>query len=168
MLCRLLQPYAHTCGWTPRWLPTQFYFEWLISRTHWNRTDACLPSTRKLDAERIHQLFHKVGLALPHFEPNVTYSRHFFRALFQLIAVDKGLAKRGPARETKMVIGALPKQAYESFPAYAAACLNKLGFDSGAVTTAEATWYAKEYGQYEDRIRIAWTLSAILAPLLES
>jgi hypothetical protein len=99
---------------------------------------------------------------------NTIMDRHFFRALFQLVVVEKGLAKRGPACETKMVIGALPKHAYNSFPAYVAGCLEKLGFNPTTVTTEEAARYAEEYGIQQDRIRIAWTLSAILAPLLES
>jgi hypothetical protein len=74
----------------------------------------------------------------------------------------------GPSHETKMVIGGLPKQAYDFFPTYVAACLKKLGFPSDAVTAEEATRYMEVYGPRQDQIRIAWTLSAILAPLLES
>jgi hypothetical protein len=67
-----------------------------------------------------------------------------------------------------MIIGALPRTAYGSFVNYVAGCLEKLGLDRGLVTAGEAQEYLDAYSAKEDHIRIAWTLSAILAPVLES
>lgn len=69
----------------------------------------------------------------------------------------------------KMVIGGLPRSAYTSFPAYADAALRKLSFAPDALGgEAGAAAYEATYSAREGEIRIAWTLAAILAPVLES
>jgi hypothetical protein len=126
-----------------------------------------LPSTQQLDNANISKLLQEVVVSFrfPSFaHADSSCCRHFFRALFQRVAVDKGFAR--PAE--KMVIGNLPGTAYASFPNYVAASLKKLKLDEDLVTAAEAQEYVNLYAEKEDHIRIAWTLSAILAPIIES
>ncbi|GAO52323.1 hypothetical protein G7K_6402-t1 [Saitoella complicata NRRL Y-17804] len=92
------------------------------------------------------------------------YRRHFFRALFQKLIVDKCLAEAGKP----LLIGSLRKHCYVDFTAYVQAALNKLKMPPQCITDDEAKQYFEEYKDKEDQIKIVWTLSAVLAPVIES
>ncbi|BFZ59912.1 hypothetical protein YB2330_000934 [Saitoella coloradoensis] len=92
------------------------------------------------------------------------YRRHFFRALFQKLIVDKGLAEAGKP----LLIGSLRKHCYVDFTAYVQAALNKLKMPLQCITDDETKQYFEVYKDKEDQIKIVWTLSAVLAPVIES
>ncbi|KAI8393825.1 methyltransferase domain-containing protein [Radiomyces spectabilis] len=95
------------------------------------------------------------------------YEHHFFRALLQLIMVEKELAKASAAP----VIGRLNKKKdFTSFPVYVKAALARLNIPEDSITQEEASRYYQEYKekQVDKQMAIFWTIRALLAPVLES
>ncbi|KAL7320683.1 hypothetical protein PS15m_000546 [Mucor circinelloides] len=100
-------------------------------------------------------------------ETLMAYEHHFFRALLQLIMVEKGLTDASIAP----VVGRLNKKKdFTSFPVYIKAALKRLKFPEDTITSEEAEAYYQEYKakQVDKQITILWTLRVLLGPILES
>ncbi|KAI9333637.1 methyltransferase domain-containing protein [Pilaira anomala] len=100
-------------------------------------------------------------------ETLIAYEHHFFRALLQLIMVEKGLIEASVAP----VVGRLNKKRdFTTFSVYVKAALKRLKLDEDTITSEEAEEYYIEYKkrQVDKQITILWTLRVLLAPILES
>ncbi|KAL8736631.1 MAG: hypothetical protein Q9181_002308 [Wetmoreana brouardii] len=121
------------------------------------------------------------------------FTRHFYRALFQKMLVDKGVAdaevgdpedimgKRdhGGTRTTHpIILGSLRKSAYVSFTAYVRAAIEKLKADPvhaaaikngiDGLTDDEILKYENDYGHKKKELSIVWSLMAFSAGVVES
>ncbi|KAL9599974.1 MAG: hypothetical protein Q9179_003372 [Wetmoreana sp. 5 TL-2023] len=121
------------------------------------------------------------------------FTRHFYRALFQKILVDKGVvdAKVGDPEDIMgkrdhegirtthpIILGSLRKRAYVSFAAYVRAAIEKLkanpvyavavtdGMDG--LTDDEILEYEEDYGHKKKELSIIWSLMAFSAGVVES
>ncbi|KAI4184270.1 MAG: hypothetical protein L6R41_004859 [Letrouitia leprolyta] len=124
---------------------------------------------------------------------NSFFTRHFYRALFQKILVDKGViaepkhsedeaGQRNPASyvedKPQIILGSLRKQCYTSFTAYARAAITKLKSDParsekitrcmGALQDEEIEQYEKDYAHKKKELSIVWSLMAFSAGVVES
>lgn len=118
------------------------------------------------------------------------FTRNFYRTLFQRILLDKGVISRptiptdlyedsNPEDSPKPVIlGALRKAAFESFPAYIRAATEKLSRDPtfaapvkekiAVMTDAECRRYETEFSQTRKNLSVTWSLMAFSAQLVEA
>ncbi|KAI9487588.1 MAG: methyltransferase domain-containing protein [Benjaminiella poitrasii] len=95
------------------------------------------------------------------------YEHHFFRALLQLMMVEKGLTDVSVAP----VVGRLNKKKdFVSFPVYVKAALKRLKMSENTFSIEEVENYYNEYKarKVDKQIIIIWTLRVLLAPVLES
>ncbi|KAI8984618.1 methyltransferase domain-containing protein [Mycotypha africana] len=100
-------------------------------------------------------------------ETRTAFEHHFFRALLQLIMVEKGLTDI----TTAPIVGRLNnKKDFTSFPVYVKAALHRLKMPIDSITEEEAQAYYDQgiQMQADQQITIFWTLRALLAPVLES
>jgi hypothetical protein len=117
------------------------------------------------------------------------FTRHFYRALLQRVLVDYGvIPKLGTSKDESfveeetssapLIIGALPKSAFTSFPVYARVALAKLSRDSqrgtaiqeilGKLSDDELELYAQQYGHAKKNLSIIWSLMAFSAAVTEA
>ncbi|KAL8939823.1 MAG: hypothetical protein Q9216_003145 [Gyalolechia sp. 2 TL-2023] len=125
---------------------------------------------------------------------NSFFTRHFYRALFQKILVDKEvvagpghsediMGKRNPRSSSledrpQIILGSLRKQCYTSFTAYVRAAIAKLKNDPahsekitkcmGGLEDEEILWYEKTYAHKKKELSIVWSLMAFSAGVVES
>lgn len=104
------------------------------------------------------------------------FTRHFYRALFQRILLDKGVIEDP---DTPVILGSLRKPAYTSFLAYTRAAIAKLvapssphsslvGQDLWDLTDEEILAYEDRYAHKKKEISIVWSLMAFSAQVVES
>ncbi|KAL8871809.1 MAG: hypothetical protein Q9174_002433 [Haloplaca sp. 1 TL-2023] len=120
------------------------------------------------------------------------FTKHFYRALFQKIMVDKGVIapqvedpedvmgkKRGGSPvKNPIVLGSLRKSALISFTAYVRAAITKLEVDEihgpkireamHDITDKEIGAYEANYGHKKKELSIVWSLMAFSAQVVES
>ncbi|KAL8707328.1 MAG: hypothetical protein Q9225_007774 [Loekoesia sp. 1 TL-2023] len=120
------------------------------------------------------------------------FTRHFYRALFQKILVDKGVV-RGPKHpedthdpqssnikqaNQPIILGSLRKQHYTSFTTYIRAAITKLQNDPihaekitkllSGISDEEIKQYETDYGHKKKQLGIVWSLMAFSAGVIES
>ncbi|KAJ5282007.1 hypothetical protein N7478_007379 [Penicillium angulare] len=115
----------------------------------------------------------------------VSFTRHFFRALLQRILVDRGVLPNCPgpgspsgSNTSTLIIGSLPKAAFKSFSAYFRAATNKMSQDpvyGSKIQEHVDTLSDNEIHEYEDRysqtrkyVSVLWSLVAFSAQVVES
>ncbi|KAJ5639439.1 uncharacterized protein N7484_007301 [Penicillium longicatenatum] len=124
-------------------------------------------------------------------DSEVSFTRHYFRALFQRILVDRTVLPKPSASETPLsgkshseskadafIIGSLPKSAYKSFNTYIRAATVKMSRDPiygsrikdhiATMTDEDIEHYEAEYLHTRKHISIVWSLMAFSAQLVES
>ncbi|KAL9006620.1 MAG: hypothetical protein Q9188_000657 [Gyalolechia gomerana] len=124
---------------------------------------------------------------------SMSFTRHFYRALFQKMLVDKGvvekpghseniLGKRNPGSNLEdrpqIILGSLRKQYYTSFTAYVRAAIAKLKNDPAhsekiircmeGLQDEEIMRYEKDYVHKKKELSIVWSLMAFSAGVVES
>ncbi|KAI4266938.1 MAG: hypothetical protein L6R35_006896 [Caloplaca aegaea] len=123
-------------------------------------------------------------------ECNGFFTRHFYRALFQRILVDKG-AIDGRTTDTEdcshsaseeksppIILGSLRKQCYTSFTTYVHAAIDKLNDDPiharrissrmSGLSDEDIAEYEKRFGHKKKELSIVWSLMAFSAGVVES
>ncbi|KAJ5909820.1 hypothetical protein N7504_004463 [Penicillium tannophilum] len=124
-------------------------------------------------------------------DSEVSFTRHYFRALLQRILVDRGVLSKPPAPEhsssdgsqseskaNAFIIGSVPKYAYKSFNAYIRAATVKMSGDPiygykirdhiATMTDEDIEHYETKYIHTRKHISIVWSLMAFSAQLVES
>lgn len=124
-------------------------------------------------------------------DSEVSFTRHYFRALLQRILVDRGVlltpsAPEGPlsdgshsqSKDNAFIIGSLPKSAYKSFNAYIRAATAKMSQDPiygskiqdhiATMTDEDIEHYEVEYLHTRKHISVMWSLMAFSAQVVES
>ena len=97
------------------------------------------------------------------------FERHFCRALLQRIFIDRGLVDPLSTEIEPIVIGSLRKGSFDSFPAYIAAAVKKLGWeDRITVTQEEAEEYMRKFEHRKKELSVVWSLMAFSAGICES
>ncbi|KAL8727669.1 MAG: hypothetical protein Q9166_005905 [cf. Caloplaca sp. 2 TL-2023] len=125
------------------------------------------------------------------------FTRHFYRALFQRILLDKGVIDspntvhsedikgkrsseaRGDEKKTPIILGSLRKSAYISFLAYVRAAITKLLSSASThsslisqylsdLTDEEILSYEKKYAHKKKELSIVWSFMAFSAQVVES
>ncbi|KAJ5495323.1 hypothetical protein N7539_000439 [Penicillium diatomitis] len=125
-----------------------------------------------------------------HDDSETFFTRHLFRALLQRIFVDKGVAPKPGIPEdlyaddqsgesnAAVIIGSLPKRAFESFPTYVRAASARLLRDpkhAARVQERIVTMTDEEIRQYElddptskQHLSVVWSLMAFSAQVVEA
>jgi len=125
-------------------------------------------------------------------ESEAFFTRHFFRALFQRILLDRGVVRKpsaaddtvgGSPREWSgedqpIIIGSLRKNCYASFTTYVRGAVAKLAEDPkrgqviaekvDCLTDDEIEDYEKTYYRKKKELSIVWSLMAFSAGVVES
>ncbi|KAL9598278.1 MAG: hypothetical protein Q9219_004579 [cf. Caloplaca sp. 3 TL-2023] len=128
-------------------------------------------------------------------ECNSFFTRHFFRALFQRILVDRGVVEgsrheediicnhdpiqnKEPGYDQPIILGSLRKQCYTSFTAYVRAAITKLQNDPvhaekithrmAGLTDQEIQQYERDFAHKKKELSIVWSLMAFSAGVVES
>ncbi|RKF64035.1 hypothetical protein OnM2_021100 [Erysiphe neolycopersici] len=121
-------------------------------------------------------------------ESETFFTRHFYRALFQRVLLDRGIVQLsnqqivGGALEStdSIIIGTLRKKCHESFRAYVRGAIEKLlSQDSGrggiqiseklnGITDEEIDGYVIKYEPFKKELSVTWSLMAFSAILVES
>ncbi|KGO71468.1 hypothetical protein PEX1_081190 [Penicillium expansum] len=124
-------------------------------------------------------------------DSEVSFTRHFFRALLQRILVDRNILPRPSmpeeafsdgtypeARTNSIIIGALPKAAFKSFTAYIRAATIKMSRDPiygsqvqehiATLTDEEIHCYETQYLHARKHMSVVWSLMAFSAQLVEA
>ncbi|KAJ6055052.1 uncharacterized protein N7446_001776 [Penicillium canescens] len=124
-------------------------------------------------------------------DSEVSFTRHFFRALLQRILVDRRILPRPSvpqeafsdgtypeARTNTILIGALPKAAFKSFTAYIRAATIKMSRDPiygsqvqehiATLTDEEIHCYETQYHHARKHMSVVWSLMAFSAQLVEA
>ncbi|KAI2793969.1 hypothetical protein POX_a00558 [Penicillium oxalicum] len=118
------------------------------------------------------------------------FARHHFRALLQRIFVDKGVAPKpeipdnlyaedqGGESTAAVIIGSLPKRAFESFTAYVRAATARLLRDPkhasrvqehiASMTDEEIRQYEMDYQASKKHLSVVWSLMAFSAQVVEA
>lgn len=115
------------------------------------------------------------------------FTRHFFRALFQRILVDREIVPKPGAVEdlygesrgtTAVIIGSLRKAAFTSFNAYVRAATVKLSRDPvhgakiqeriATLTDEEIDCYETDFRQSRKNLSVVWSLMAFSAQVVEA
>lgn len=95
------------------------------------------------------------------------FLRHFYRALLQRIFLDKGMIDI--ASSDPVIIGSLRKPSYESFPAYVAAAITKMGWEERCkISNEEAESYLERFIERKKELSVVWSLMAFSAGIMES
>lgn len=125
-----------------------------------------------------------------HDDSQVSFTRHFFRALLQRILVDRGVLSKPSTSEDdssgshseagarSIIIGAVPKAAFKSFKTYLRAATIKMGRDPiygsrvqeqiATMTDEDISSYETRYLHTRDHMSVVWSLMAFSAQLVES
>ncbi|CAI7640122.1 unnamed protein product [Penicillium glandicola] len=124
-------------------------------------------------------------------DSEVSFTRHFFRALLQRILVDRSIIPKPcvpedsfsdetypEARANSIIIGALPKAAFKSFTVYIRAATIKMSRDPiygfrvqehiATLTDEEIHRYETQYLQARKHMSVVWSLMAFSAQLVEA
>ncbi|KAJ6114743.1 hypothetical protein N7486_000521 [Penicillium sp. IBT 16267x] len=124
-------------------------------------------------------------------DSEVSFTRHYFRALLQRILVDRSVLPKPSVPEdprshgshseseaNAFIIGSLPKSAYKSFNAYIRVATVKMSRDPiygskiqdhiSTMTDEDIEHYEAEYFHTRKHISIVWSLMAFSAQLVES
>jgi hypothetical protein len=124
-------------------------------------------------------------------DSEVSFTRHFFRALLQRILVDRRILPKpsvpedafsdgtySEARTNTILIGALPKAAFKSFTAYIRAATIKMSRDPiygsqvqehiATMTDEEIHCYETQYHHARKHMSVVWSLMAFSAQLVEA
>ncbi|KAJ6183810.1 hypothetical protein N7519_005111 [Penicillium mononematosum] len=124
-------------------------------------------------------------------DSEVSFTRHFFRALLQRILVDRNILPKpsvpedvfsgeahAEARSNSINIGSLPKSAFKSFTAYVRAATVKMGRDPiyasqvqehiATLTDEEIHCYETQYLHARKHMSVVWSLMAFSAQLVET
>jgi Methyltransferase domain len=107
------------------------------------------------------------------------FTRHFYRALFQKILVDRGLVKRDGSSDSggePVTLGSLRKSCYKSFVTYVRCAVEKLktlGHEEAEknladVTDADITEYWELFKHKKHQLSIVWSFMAFSAGVVES
>lgn len=118
------------------------------------------------------------------------FARHHFRALLQRIFVDRGVAPKpgipddlyaedqGGESTAAVIIGSLPKRAFESFTAYVRAATTRLLRDPkhaskiqeqiATMTDEDIQRYETEYFPTKKHLSVVWSLMAFSAQVVEA
>ncbi|OOQ85657.1 hypothetical protein PEBR_25626 [Penicillium brasilianum] len=118
------------------------------------------------------------------------FARHHFRALLQRIFVDRGVAPKpgipedlyaddeGAETTAAVIIGSLPKRAFESFTAYVRAATARLLRDPkhrakvqehiATMTDEEIQSYEADYHPTKKNLSVVWSLMAFSAQVVEA
>ncbi|CAG7938090.1 unnamed protein product [Penicillium olsonii] len=120
----------------------------------------------------------------------VSFTRHFFRALLQRILLDRNVIPKpsapgdplpesnSDAKPDSMIIGAVPKAAYKSFNAYVRAATLKMARDPNygsrvqehiaTMTDEEIDGYETRYAHAKKQMSVVWSLMGFSAQLVEA
>jgi hypothetical protein len=124
-------------------------------------------------------------------DSEVSFTRHFFRALLQRILVDRGVLPKpsmpedtssdgthAEARSNSIIIGALSKSAFKSFNAYVRAATIKMSRDPiygsqvqehiATLTDEEIHDYETQYLHTRKHMSVMWSLMGFSSQLIES
>ncbi|KAJ5131492.1 uncharacterized protein N7515_007531 [Penicillium bovifimosum] len=116
-------------------------------------------------------------------DSEVSFTRHFFRALLQRILVDQNIVSKpsvleDDARTNSIILGALPKAAFKSFTAYVRAATIKMSRDPiygslvkehiATLTDEEIHCYETQYLHARKHMSVVWSLMAFSAQLVEA
>ncbi|KAJ5794738.1 hypothetical protein N7457_001337 [Penicillium paradoxum] len=124
-------------------------------------------------------------------DSEVSFTRHFFRALLQRILVDRNILQKPATPEdagsdgthleanaNSVILGALPKAAFKSFTAYVRAATIKMTRDPthgsqvqkhiATLTDEEIQGYETQYLPARKHMSVVWSLMAFSAQLVES
>ncbi|KAJ5383829.1 hypothetical protein N7517_001740 [Penicillium concentricum] len=117
-------------------------------------------------------------------DSEVSFTRHFFRALLQRILVDRSILPKPSVPEDpfpearSIIIGAVPKAAFKSFTAYVRAATIKMSRDPiygpqvqehiATLTDEEIHSYETQYLHTRKHMSVVWSLMAFSAQLVES
>ncbi|KAJ6118630.1 hypothetical protein N7471_013250 [Penicillium samsonianum] len=123
-------------------------------------------------------------------DSEVSFTRHFFRALLQRILVDRNILPKPSvpedasdgsypdAKTNSIIIGALPKAAFKSFTAYVRAATIKMSRDPiyasqvqeyiATLTDEEIHCYETQYLHARKHMSVVWSLMAFSAQLVEA
>ena len=124
-------------------------------------------------------------------DSEVSFTRHFFRALLQRILVDRSILPKPSvpedafsegtypkARTNSIIIGALPKAAFKSFTTYIRAATIKMSRDPiyasqvqehiATLTDEEIHCYEARYLHARKHMSVVWSLMAFSAQLVEA
>jgi hypothetical protein len=117
-----------------------------------------------------------------HDDSEVSFTRHFFRALLQRILVDRNILPKPEDttedRTDSIIIGKLPKAAFKSFTAYIRAATAKMSRDPvygtqvqeriATLTDEEIHCYEAQYFPARKNMSVVWSLMAFSSQLVES
>jgi hypothetical protein len=117
-----------------------------------------------------------------HDDSEVSFTRHFFRALLQRILVDRSIVPKPEDttedRTDSIIIGKLPKAAFKSFTAYIRAASIKMGRDPtygsqvqeriATMTDEDIHHYETQYLHARKHMSVVWSLMAFSSQLVES
>lgn len=126
-----------------------------------------------------------------HNDSEMSFTRHFFRALLQRILVDRnvlsshctpentaGSGEHSENRDSSIILGKLPKSAFKSFTAYFRAAVIKMSRDPtyssqvqeklATMTDDEIHCYETQYQQARKHLSIVWSLMAFSSQLVEA
>ena len=115
------------------------------------------------------------------------FTRHFFRALFQRVLVDRGVVPKpdnpkdlyhDESEFPPLILGAMRKSAFESFTTYVRAATAKLSRNAfyasraeekiATMTDEEIQQYEIDYRQARKNISVAWSLMAFSSQVVEA
>jgi hypothetical protein len=124
-------------------------------------------------------------------DSEVSFTRHFFRALLQRILVDQNILLKPSvpedgftdgiypeAKTNSIILGSLPKAAFKSFTAYVRAATIKMSRDPiygsqvqdriATLTDEEIRCYEAQYLYAKKHMSVVWSLMAFSAQLVEA
>ncbi|KAJ5111202.1 hypothetical protein N7532_001737 [Penicillium argentinense] len=117
-------------------------------------------------------------------DSEVSFTRHFFRALLQRILVDRDVlpkpsgATQSDTKADSIILGKLPKAAFKSFNAYFRAATTKMIRDPvfgslvqenlTGMTDEDIHHYETEFSHVRKHISVMWSLMAFSSQLIES
>ncbi|KAJ5835666.1 hypothetical protein N7447_001692 [Penicillium robsamsonii] len=121
-------------------------------------------------------------------DSEVSFTRHFFRALLQRILVDRSILPKPSVPEDapdgtlpedrSIIIGAVPKAAFKSFTAYVRAATIKMSRDPiygpqvqehiATLTDEEIHCYEAQYLHARKHMSVVWSLMAFSAQIVEA
>lgn len=114
------------------------------------------------------------------------FTRHFYRSLLQRVFVDRGVVPKptntenlyGDESDSPLIIGSLPKKAFESWTSYVRAAVDKLSRNPNNgdrvkagmanITDEELDRYAERYQARKKNLSVAWCLMSFSAALIEA
>jgi hypothetical protein len=124
-------------------------------------------------------------------DSEMSFTRHFFRALLQRILVDRHVFRKpsepeetisdgthSKAKPNSITMGKLPKAAFKSFPAYVRAATIRMSRDPlyglqvqqniATMTDEEIACYETQYSHARKHMSVLWSLMGFSAQLIEA